>query len=463
MASLDEWLRRILAYATLYGFLFFMFLHGVAQSFSGFPFRKGDGLKSSPIPDFSRYGFMRNLSAEEFPIDDPTRRVIVTGDLHGMIKPLENLLHDLNYSSTKDVFIHVGDVVTKGPHNDSMTLLTYLATHNITGVRGNNDQKVVEWRGWLNWITSLSGGEDWLNRLEKMLRDTDTDEHKLIKWMHDQRNAASKDDKKWWKLLPDKWVLFGDHYRVARDMSAKEFQYLLDLPLCLYVPSAHVFIVHAGLLPSDPEYPYYDKRQPLARMPELLGPNVDASEPSGTSNELEKLRTLQDLSLLTLIPQNSIPWVILNIRSVRKGKVSKKIKGEGNTPWSDLWKQEMKRCMGYKQELLHDTVDGDGKGMFGSKKDSQHAMPCYPSTVVYGHAAKRGLDLKRWSIGLDSGCVYGKKLSALVIGGPENKPPQQASDVGVIENHNGDDMKQGASFLFSDHARARITTVKCQR
>lgn len=32
-------------------------------------------------------------------------------------------------------------------------------------------------------------------------------------------------------------------------------------------------------------------------------------------------------------------------------------------------------------------------------------LPCKPSTVVYGHAAGRGLDLKRWSFGLDSGCV----------------------------------------------------------
>ena len=303
------------------------------------------------------------------------------------------------------MFIHVGDIVTRGPHKDSMTLLTYLATNNVTGVRGNNDQKVVEWRGWLNWITSLSGGKDWLDQLEKMSLDTETDESKLIKWMGDQRNAASKDDRKWWKLIPDDWVLFSDHYKVARDMSATEFQYLLDLPLCLYVPSAHVFIVHAGLLPSDPKYPYYNKRQPLARVPKLLGTNVDASDLSETSNAVEKLRNLQDLSLLTLIPQNSIPWVILNIRSVRKGKVFKNTKGKGKTPWSDLWQQEMDRCVGYNQELLHDTVDGDRKRMLGSKKNSKHAMPCYPSTVIYGHAAQRGLDLKRWSIGLDSGCV----------------------------------------------------------
>lgn len=290
------------------------------------------------------------------------------------------------------MFIHVGDIVTRGPHENSLALLTYLASNNITGVRGNNDQKVVEWRGWLNWITSLSGGRSWLDRLEKASPNAETDKQKLIKWMEDQRNTASESDKEWWKLVPDQWILFSDHYKVARDMSATEFQYLLDLPLRLYIPTAHVFIVHAGLLPSDPKFPYYDEaRQPLARVPTLE-----------SNRRVERLRNLQEISLLTRIPQNLIPWVVLNMRGVLNGEVCKK--GEGMTPWSDLWNQQMDSCVGYNLELPHDTVDRDVK-IFASKKHSKQDLPCYPSTVIYGHAARRGLDLKRWSIGLDSGCV----------------------------------------------------------
>jgi Calcineurin-like phosphoesterase len=312
-----------------------------------------------------------------------------------------DLLH--KYSTTKDVLIHVGDIVTKGPHKDSMALLTYLASNNITGVRGNNDQKVVEWRGWLNWIVSLPDGKAWLDHLEKVAPSSHADKRKLLDWMKDQRKAASKEDKKWWRRIPDKWVLFSDHYKVARDMSATEFQYLLDLPLRLYVPSAHVFIVHAGLLSSDPQYPYYDKRQPLARVPKLMATSADTSNLKKTKNEVESLRRLQDLSLLTLVPQNLIPWVILNIRGVKNGEVTKKNKK--GKPWSDLWNLEMERCVGYNEELLHGAVDGDSKEISARKKESEQALPCYPSTVIYGHAAARGLDLKRWSIGLDTGCV----------------------------------------------------------
>ncbi|KAH7007414.1 aflYe/ orf/ Ser-Thr protein phosphatase family protein [Ilyonectria destructans] len=38
-----------------------------------------------------------------------------------------------------------------------------------------------------------------------------------------------------------------------------------------------------------------------------------------------------------------------------------------------------------------------------------------PTTVVFGHDAKRGVQLGKYTIGLDSACVYGKELSALLI------------------------------------------------
>lgn len=37
------------------------------------------------------------------------------------------------------------------------------------------------------------------------------------------------------------------------------------------------------------------------------------------------------------------------------------------------------------------------------------------STVIYGHDSRRGLQLEKYSKGLDTGCVKGGKLSALLI------------------------------------------------
>lgn len=42
-----------------------------------------------------------------------------------------------------------------------------------------------------------------------------------------------------------------------------------------------------------------------------------------------------------------------------------------------------------------------------------------PELIVFGHDAKRGIQLEEFAIGLDSGCVYGKKLTGLIL--PEKK------------------------------------------
>ena len=39
--------------------------------------------------------------------------------------------------------------------------------------------------------------------------------------------------------------------------------------------------------------------------------------------------------------------------------------------------------------------------------------------IIYGHWAKQGLQVRQNTIGLDSGCVYGKKLSGILL--PERK------------------------------------------
>ena len=212
-----------------------------------------------------------------------------------------------------------------------MAVLSYMTSNNITGVRGNHDQKVIEWRGWINWIRSLPTGKEWLKNLD-------------IRWVEAEGKGASPDiwvekekkhnKSKWWRTIPKGWILFGDHYKIARAMSGVQYDYLLSLPLRLYIPSAHAFIVHGGLLPSDPLYPPVHSRQPLAHVPNLPLA-VTMGKPMPKNDTITLLRGIQELSLIKDVPQNKVPWTVLNIRSISSGKVSRSVRYEHLTV---LWR-----------------------------------------------------------------------------------------------------------------------------
>ncbi|CAG8690522.1 10680_t:CDS:2, partial [Gigaspora rosea] len=75
------------------------------------------------------------------------------------------------------------------------------------------------------------------------------------------------------------------------------------------------------------------------------------------------------------------PYDIMNMRNIKKnGKPTKFLK-KGHS-WSRFW------------------------------NNAQKSSPT-PKTVIYGHDASRGLNIKEFSFGLDSRCVYGGELTAL--------------------------------------------------
>ena len=369
--------------------------------------------------------------------------------------------------------------MTKGPHEGSLAVLKYMATHNVTGVRGNHDQQVIEWRGWLDWIFSIPAGKAWLKRVERRWRMAQGKQEGFnsLSWVETERRTCPHEDKKWWKRIPKGWVLFGDHYQIAKDMSEAQFRYLLRLPLRLYIPSAHAYVVHAGLLPSNPRYSFEDTgKQPLTHVPSLpQRPTVDesgeyshsVSSGSKPNKTIENLRNLQGISLLTQIPQNADPWVVLNMRSVVGRKISRKSK-EG-VPWTNIWNQHMNSCLGFKWTLTQvPNANGDIDVNTAEENMDKLHLSCYPFTTIYGHTASRGLVVKRWSFGLDSGCGFRRKLSALVIGKPTakanwNQGDEREGNNDTITNEDLGTLKKinYDSLPFGDRGVGSIIQVKC--
>jgi Calcineurin-like phosphoesterase len=144
-------------------------------------------------------------------------------DLYARLSSLiSDLLEQVSYNEEKDTLIHLGDITAKAPLSGSLSVLSFMSEYNITGVRGNHDQKVIEWRAWLNWVKHLEAGAGsrWLSELEKKWEEGNLlgeleDSSDTEEWVGMQMRAGRKDNK-WWSRIPQGWKLFSDHYRIAR-------------------------------------------------------------------------------------------------------------------------------------------------------------------------------------------------------------------------------------------------------
>ena len=255
----------------------------------------------------------------------------------------------------------MGDIITKGSLQGSLDVLSFLSSNKIQGVRGNQDQKVVEWRGWITWIDSKPGGEDFLRAARHSWKKAEKKGKDLESWNKRQRqlaleNSVSADQiqlmdnntAKWWLRVPDGWLLFSDAYMVATEMTERQYEYLISLPLRIHVPHAHLFLVHAGLLSHDPEKDYDDPSQPLSHAPSVSRVYAYGDKLRGALNPLagwltrsilqnqdsyredievydDVRREKQEREILAM-SLNMDPWVSQNIRSVKHGKPTRYVR-----------------------------------------------------------------------------------------------------------------------------------------
>ncbi|KAF8520264.1 Metallo-dependent phosphatase [Hysterangium stoloniferum] len=336
-------------------------------------------------------------------------RLILVGDIHGMKTSFDKLMAKLNYDPSQDRLVHLGDFMTKGPH--SVEMLAEFALSNVTGVRGNHEEDIIGWREWIDWAEKHSeGGAEWLTRLEARYPDGFSSKMR-------QSSLASS--------IPSHLTFMDEHYQLAKNLTISQYNYLRALPVVIHIPSLHAYVVHAGILPFDPRHRADAHNQPLARRPQ------NHTDPFS--------RVLQERSLLTDIKQNRVPFNLLNIRSVSgNGKILRKhTKG---TPWADLWNMVMDHCEGYN---VQPTTEGNRSDL------GLGPLPCLPFSAIYGHAAARGLDVKRWSFGLDTGCVKGRKLTAMYLTINESTASRVLYD------------RAAQSVPFGEQGEGHIVSIRC--
>ena len=132
---------------------------------------------------------------------------------------------------------------------------------------------------------------------------------------------------------------------------------------------------------------------------------------------------------------------MMNMRSMSPTNHTPSENRKKGIPWERIWgwyNDRMARTHStFMSWLLSSTTESteasewwkSWNDMFNSNDDGGESQSLVkhskPSVVVYGHDSPRGLNLKRWSKGLDSGCVNGDQLSAMVLNAWGQAEPEE--------------------------------------
>lgn len=358
--------------------------------------------------------------------NDATRLIIV-GDVHGHKKPLQDLLDKLKFNRDKgDTLVFTGDLVNKGP--DSAGVVQLAMDLGAYSVRGNHEDRVLLHHAAINAPAFVAETDIAIAALEKFqIRDEsdngdgtgDKDRVAAQKKYQEAENNLSKGDQR--------------ARDVARSLSSEQVKWLSELPLILQVGAVprgantptfeDLLVVHAGLVPNvslenqDPwavmnmrtiSHPVDELRRDAVR-----GFLVERAKRrlSGNRGKLAALQAIDD-SMVDEELQKILHAQGLEDESRDPALPSS---GRDGTYWYEEWSRFQESLVKLAKKEKKDKKKGKGEG---AEKE-----PRPVTTVVYGHDAKSGLRVpkefgkgkKGYTFGLDSGCVYGGKLTALVI------------------------------------------------
>jgi len=148
--------------------------------------------------------------------------------------------------------------------------------------------------------------------------------------------------------------------QLASSFSKRQFDYMASCPVILdvgqVVGMGDVHVVHGGLIP---------------------GVRLERQDPMGVMH-------MRTIDLDTHVPSS---------------------KGKG-TPWYKVCHSFYPSCCEDKGLIIYQQLWNRFQAMIPAHERS---------TVIYGHDARRGLQLHNYSKGLDTGCVTGGKLTAMII------------------------------------------------
>jgi hypothetical protein len=382
--------------------------------------------------------------------DGPTRRLVIVGDVHGQKAALEKLLDKIAFDRAADHLVLTGDMTNKGP--DSAGVLDLAMELGAHAVRGNHDDRVLLARAALD-----RDSEDGQARAEaKAAAGGVVDLETKVYEMGQEKEDGGQEDAKEEYLAQEAALLLDRTDRkevvTARTLSPAQVEWLANLPIILNIgrippisrpnPSPakgatdapapapafeNLVVVHAGLVPGV-ALPDQDPWAVMT-MRTLVYP-IDDERRAAVKKYLKDQAAKRDRGQVAAVQAVSDDMVdeylqkIMELQGLSSGgdgrdraaagDVALPTDGREGTAWWGEWNRFQERLAGPGSRFA------DGGEERRAAADDHHGLK--GTTVVYGHDAKGGLKVpdsygggRGYTFGLDSGCVYGGKLSALVI------------------------------------------------
>lgn len=152
------------------------------------------------------------------------KRTLMISDIHGCLDPFNQLLEAVNYQSSKDQLILIGDYVDRGPKSKEVVarVMELVNQHHAVALRGNHDQRLVD-----------------LIRTDDERVKSKFMEHGGIQTIHSYCDFVGK-DVNLASIAEAKQYIY-EHYN-------DQIEFLSSLPL--YYEDEHHIYVHAGLNPK---------------------------------------------------------------------------------------------------------------------------------------------------------------------------------------------------------------------
>lgn len=175
---------------------------------------------------------------------------------------------------------------------------------------------------------------------------------------------------------------------------------------------------------------------------------VEATSPASPSAALEKahsdttIKTAAALSARQLQWLSSLPMILrIDLQAQQNSSSLAKIivVHAGLVPGVPLDQQDPHAVMHMRSLVTENGVfvaaeDYGEEGWAAAWERAQEDLgESQRSLVVFGHDARRGLQMRKYSVGLDSGSVYGNQLSALVLSCTQGGLAQDVTQVETVQ------------------------------